>query len=299
MKRLLGFVSRFAQRFIVFIVKIRLPLYRLSTTLGVERGLSDEKNAKNFLFFQKTFFATRPAPFRFPFLNKESPMTASNNDRFGLSPEEYRRLIDAFKNATTPEERVQIFKSLLNDKMYAEFATVARRYKRETGALPDVETYSVVNKYVNDLLKWWYDAPEMILRFEELGNFIAYSRVALWQALLKKLQQGKGKGKGSELTGQENAPEPSVPDDFIAEIVGQDAFDELLRLIKEELTELELEVFLLRALESLSFPEIARLLSERSVPPKTFTADQVRAIYNRALKKIRRRLGDWGNGAFV
>ena len=183
--------------------------------------------------------------------------------------------------------------------MYAEFATVARRYKRETGALPDVETYSVVNKYVNDLLKWWYDAPEMILRFEELGNFIAYSRVALWQALLKKLQQGKGKGKGSELTGQENAPEPSVPDDFIAEIVGQDAFDEVLRLIKEELTELELEVFLLRALESLSFPEIARLLSERSVPPKTFTADQVRAIYNRALKKIRRRLGDWGNGAFV
>lgn len=67
MKRLLGFVSRFAQRFIVFIVKIRLPLYRLSTTLGVERGLSDEKNAKNFLFFQKTFFATRPTPFRFPF----------------------------------------------------------------------------------------------------------------------------------------------------------------------------------------------------------------------------------------
>jgi len=227
-------------------------------------------------------------------------MTASNDDdRFGLSPKEYRRLIDAFKNATTPEERVQIFKKLLNDDMYAEFATVARRYKRNAGALPDVETYSVVNKYVNDLLKWWYDAPEMILRFEELGNFIAYSRVALWQALLKKLQQGKGKGKGSELTGQENAPEPSVPDDFIAEIVGQDAFDELLRQIKEILTELELDVFLKRALDGLSFPEIARLLSERSDPPKTYAADQVRAIYNRALKKIRRRLGDWGNGAFV
>lgn len=227
-------------------------------------------------------------------------MTAPNNDRFGLAPEEYRRLIDEFKNATTPEERVQIFKSLLNDKMYEEFATIARRYKRETGALPDVETYSVVNKYVNDLLKWWYDAPEMILRFEELGEFVAYSRDALKWALLAKLRQGKGKGKGSELTGQEDAPEPSVADNFIAEIVGQDAFDELLRRVEELLTELELEVFLQRALESLTFPEIARLLSERSVPPKTYTADQVRAIYNRALKKIRRGLGDWGSdGAFV
>ncbi|MBR4105470.1 MAG: sigma-70 family RNA polymerase sigma factor [Thermoguttaceae bacterium] len=227
-------------------------------------------------------------------------MTASNDDdRFGLSPEEYRRLIDAFKNATTPEERVQIFKKLLNDDMYAEFATVARRYKRETGALPDVETYSVVNKYVNDVLKWWYDDPEKILRFEELEEFVAYSRDALWWALLKKLQPSKGKGKGSELTGQEDAPEPSVADSFIAEIVGQDAFDELIRQIKEILTELELDVFLKRALDGLSFPEIARLLSERSDPPKTYAADQVRAIYNRALKKIRRRLGDWGNGAFV
>ncbi len=227
-------------------------------------------------------------------------MSASNNDRFGVSPEEYRRLIDAFKNATTPEERVQIFKKLLNDDMYAKFATVARRYKRETGALPDVETYTVVNKYVNDVLKWWYDDPEKILRFEELEEFVAYSRDALWWALLKKLQQGKGKGKGSELTGQEDAPEPSVDDNFIAEIVGQDAFDELLRRVKERLTELELAVFLMRVLDSLSFPEIARLLSERSVPPKTYTADQVRAIYNRALKKIRRGLGDWGSvGAFV
>jgi len=227
-------------------------------------------------------------------------MTASNDDdRFGLSPKEYRRLIDAFKNATTPEERVQIFKKLLNDDMYAEFATVARRYKRETGALPDVETYSVVDKVVKDLLKWWYDDPKMILRFEELDNFVAYSRKALWWALREKLQQGKGKRKGSELTGQEDAPEPSVADNFIAEIVGQDAFDELLRQIKEILTELELDVFLKRALDGLSFPEIARLLSERSDPPKTYAADQVRAIYNRALKKIRRRLGDWGNGAFV
>ena len=126
-------------------------------------------------------------------------MTASNDDdRFGLSPKEYRRLIDAFKNATTPEERVQIFKKLLNDDMYAEFATVARRYKRNAGALPDVETYSVVDKVVKDLLKWWYDDPKMILRFEELDNFVAYSRKALWWALREKLQQGKGKRKGSD-----------------------------------------------------------------------------------------------------
>lgn len=227
-------------------------------------------------------------------------MTASSNDRFGLSAEEYRRLIDAFKNATTPEERVQIFKKLLNDDMYAEFATVARRYKRETGALPDVETYSVVDKVVNDLLKWWYDDPEKILRFEELDEFVAYSRDALRWALFAKLKRGKGKGKGSELTGQEDAPDPGVADNFIAEIVGQDAFDELIRRVKERLTELELDVFLTRALDDLSFPEIARFLSERSAPPKTYTADQVRAIYNRALKKIRRGLGDWGSdGAFV
>lgn len=227
-------------------------------------------------------------------------MSAPNNNRFGVSPEEYRRLIDAFKNATTPEERVQVFKKLLNDDMYAEFATVARRYKRETGALPDVETYSVVDKVVNDLLRWWYDDPEMILRFEELDNFVAYSRDALRWAVFGKLQHGKDKGKGSELTGQKDAPEPSVADDFIAEIVGQDAFDDLIRRIKEKLSELELDIFLTRALERLPFLEIARLLSERSAPPKTYTLYQVRAIYNRALKKIRRGLGDWGSdGAFV
>lgn len=225
-------------------------------------------------------------------------MNAPNDDRFGVSPEEYRRLIKAFKNATTPEERVQIFKSLLNDNMYAEFATIARRCKRETGALPDVETYSVVSKYVDDLLRWWYDDPEKILRFEDLGQFIAYSREALRWAVLGKLKRGKG--KGSELTGVEDAPEPGVADDFIAEIVGQDAFDELIRLIEERLTDLELDVFLKRALDCLTFPEIAKILSENSDPPKKYTADQVRAIYNRALKKIRRRLGDWGSdGVFA
>ena len=228
-------------------------------------------------------------------------MSAPSNDRFGLSPEEYRRLIDAFKNATTSEKRVLIFKSLINDKMYDEFANVARRYKRENGVLPDFDTFSIVNAHIKTLLRWWYDDPKMILRFEDLGEFVAYSREALWFALLAKLlKQSKDKGKGSELTGQENLPEPSVPDDFIAEIVGQDAFDDLLRRVKERLTELELEVFLPRALEKLSFPEIVKRLSERSEPPHPFTDGQVRTIYNRAVKKIRRGLGDWGNAdAFV
>ena len=65
MKRLLGFVPRFVKRFIVFIVKIRLSLYRLAFTLGDERGLSDEKTRKMFFFSKKFFFATRSTPPRF------------------------------------------------------------------------------------------------------------------------------------------------------------------------------------------------------------------------------------------
>ncbi len=220
-------------------------------------------------------------------------MTDSNDNRFGVSPQEYRRLIGAFKRSTLPETRARIFRALLNDQMYAEFASIARRYKRERGQLPDVETYSVVDNYVNTLLRWWYDDPEQIVRFDDLGQFIAYSRVSLQRELLAKLKRGGGKGKGSELTNQEDAPEPSSSDEFIAEIVGQDAFDELFRQIKEMITEIELETFLARALEEMTFEEIAKRLSNSSNPPRKYTADQVRAIYVRAVKKIRRGLQNW------
>lgn len=208
----------------------------------------------------------------------------ASNDRFGVSPEEYRRLIDAFKNATTPEERAKIFNLLLNEKMYAEFIEIARRYKREKGEIPNIDAVSLVNKYLAELLDWWRQQPSKIIRFEELGNFIAYSRVALQWALLAKLKPSK------ELTGQENAPEPFRPDDFIAEIVGQDAFAQLVRQIKESLTPLEFDVFTARVDafgQKLTYSALAARLSALSDPPQTYTDKQVERIYKAAKKKVR------------
>lgn len=209
-------------------------------------------------------------------------MPDSNNDRFGVSPQEYRELRVRFIEATTAKERAKIFNLLLNEKMYAEFAEFARRYKREKGRTPDINTISLVNNYLGDLLNWWYNDPAKIIRFEELSEFVAYSRKALQFALLAKLKPLK------ELTGQENTPEPERPDDVIAEIVGQDAFDKLIRQIRETLTPLERDIFLLRVLEGLTYPAIAARLSAQSVPSQTYAPDQIRMIYKRkALAKLR------------
>ncbi|MBQ8286653.1 MAG: sigma-70 family RNA polymerase sigma factor [Thermoguttaceae bacterium] len=209
---------------------------------------------------------------------------SASNDRFGISPQEYRELRARFIQATTPAERAKIFNLLLNQKMYGEFAEIARRYKREKGQIPDIDTISLVNQYLAELLAWWYHDPAKIIRFEELGNFIAYSRAALQWALLAKLKPSK------ELTGQDDAPEPFRADDFIAEIVGQDAFDKLVRQIQESLTPLEFDVFTAR-LDAfgakLTYAALAARLSTSPDSPQTYTEKQVERIYKQAQKKAR------------